>query len=67
MTGLREGRYSFRVRQIAPDGKEGEWSSPLSLQVQYLDRPTLFLLLSVGAIVAGSTIFAITFGFFKNR
>ena len=67
LTGLREGNYYFRVREIDADGTQSAWSEPLAVEVHYLDRSTLILLLSIGAIVAGSTIVAIITGFLKNR
>lgn len=67
ITGLREGSYYFRVREIPEEGTAGEWSAPLLIEVDYMNRARLFLLLGTGAFVASLTIGAIAHGFFKNR
>lgn len=63
LTGLADGIYHFRVREVA----NGEWSEPLVLNVESMNRGTLFLLLGTGAFVAVSTIGSIVYGYSKNR
>jgi len=62
LTGLREGSYHFRVR-----AGEGPWSEPLTLEVVFMNRGTLLLLVGTGALVAVLTIAAVVRGFLANR
>lgn len=63
LTGLADGVYHFRIREASAT----DWSEPLVLNVESMDRGTLFLLLGTGAFVAISTIAAILRGFLKSR
>ncbi|MBB5353176.1 hypothetical protein HNR46_003430 [Haloferula luteola] len=67
ITGLREGSYHFRVREITADGKPTNWSEPLMMEVHYLSRGQLFLLLGTGAFVTTLTLGAIVHGFLRHR
>lgn len=61
VSGLREGTYFFRIRE-----ESGEWSPPLSVQVEFVSRRTMFTLLSLGGIVVVATIGAIFAGSFST-
>lgn len=63
LTGLADGVYHFRVREVPSGG----WSEPLVVNVESMNRGTLFLLLGTGAFVAVSTIGSILYGYHKNR
>jgi len=63
LTGLPEGIHYFRVGTAGT----GEWSPPLSIEVKFIDRSTLFLLLGVGGLVACMTIGAIISGHFRIK
>ena len=63
LTGLADGVYHFRVREVSSGG----WSEPLVVNVESMNRGTLFLLLGTGAFVAVSTIGSILYGYHKNR
>ncbi|BCX50011.1 conserved hypothetical protein [Haloferula helveola] len=67
LTGLREGEYHFRVRAVDSQGEASPWSEPLVLNVKFMDRGQLTLLLVTGALVATMTVVAIISGFLKNR
>jgi hypothetical protein len=67
VTGLDEGDYRFRVRALDPDGTAGDWSEPVVLRVEFMERRTLFLLLGTGALVVTLTIGAIVRGFLETR
>lgn len=63
ISGLPEGKHYFRIRPVADDGTFGAWSETLAVDVVFVSRRTvlvlmltgmLVLILTVGAIVAGS-------------
>ena len=62
VTGLPEGRFYYRVRQISGDGAAGSWSDTLTLKVKYPDRRTVAILLSLGLIVFIGTSVAVIAG-----
>lgn len=61
--GLPEGTHYFRIRSA----EGGEWSDPLAIEVVFLERSRLALLLAMGGIVVAMTIGAIVIGFFRTR
>jgi hypothetical protein len=66
-TGLSEGLHRFRVRGLDTDGEPGPWSETLAIQVSYMDRGKVRLLLVLGAVVVVSTIVTILFGHFSQQ
>jgi hypothetical protein len=66
-TGLAGGTHRFRVRALDASGKPGDWSGPLVVNVEYMRRERLVLLLALGSGVALATIAAILHGHFTHR
>lgn len=66
-TGLAEGVHRFRVRAIDANGNPGPWSEPLAVEVAYMDRGRVKLLLVLGAVVVVSTIGTILHGHLTHR
>ncbi len=62
LTGLPEGVHHFRVRAVGPAGTTGPWSEALAVDVTFMARGKLFLLLGLGGVVVLMTIGAILFG-----
>ena len=62
VTGLREGTFSFRIRDVNAPG----WSEPVEVEVRYVSRGKLFSLMILGGIVVAATIFAIVSGAFRS-
>jgi len=63
LTGLPEGIHYFRLRLADSE----RWSEPLAVEVRFVSRERLFLLLGAGAVVVAMTVGAILVGFFKTR
>lgn len=66
-SGLIEGTHRFRVRALDAEGAAGPWSEPLTVEVRYMDRGRVRLLLVLGAIVVLMTIGAIVHGHLTHR
>lgn len=58
LTGFREGDYFFRVREVGG----GSWSKPFPVEVKFISRTKLYILLTVGFLVCFLTIGAILVG-----
>ena len=67
VTGLREGRHYFRIRTLDTAGEASPWSTPLAVEVKFMERGRLFLLLGLGSLVVVLTIGAIIAGFIHHR
>lgn len=67
LTGLPEGTHHYRVRAVHPDGRVGPWSNPVHVEVTFMDRGRLFLLLGLGGIVVLATAGAIIGGYLNHR
>ncbi len=67
LTGLPEGTHHYRVRAVHPEGAAGSWSDPLHVEVTFMDRGRLFLLLGLGGIVVLATAGAIIGGYLNHR
>lgn len=63
LTGLSEGVHFFRVGE----GREGSWSTPVEVEVSYVGRGTLLLLLGLGFLVVVLTVVAILRGHQRER
>lgn len=66
-TGLAEGLHGFRVRALDATGEPSAWSETLAVEVIYMDRGKVRLLLILGAVVVLSTIAVILHGHFTHR
>jgi hypothetical protein len=62
VTGLAEGDYFYRVREILGPGSAGEWSAPLTVRVVYPGRGFVSLLMGLGLVVFIATVAAIAIG-----
>lgn len=58
ITGLREGHYSFRIRE----SDAGAWSEPVQIEVKFVSPQQLYSLLILGGIVVIATIGTIARG-----
>ena len=67
LTGLPEGAHHFRLRVVHTDGTVGPWSDPVHVEVTFMDRGQLFLLLGLGGIVVLATAGAIVGGYLNHR
>lgn len=66
VSGLEEGDYHFRVRAVEEGGALGEWSQPIHVQVRYMARTKVFVMLSLGAMVFVATITALFAGHLRS-
>lgn len=66
VSGLAEGIYHFRVRAVEAGGPGGGWSEPVSLEVEYMAKPKVVLLLAAGAVVFVATLAALLIGHFRS-
>lgn len=62
VTGLPEGDYFYRVREMSASGVASEWSSPLTVRVDYPGRGGVTLLMGLGLVVFLATLTAIAMG-----
>lgn len=67
VTGLAEGEHYFRVRAVNANGVASAWSEPVQVEVTFMDRSRLFLLLSLGGLVVAMTICTIIAGYVSHR
>lgn len=68
ITGLPEGLHYFRVREVGAErGDAPPWSEPLTVEVVFMDRGTLFLFLAIGGVVVVLTVGAIIAGHFSSK
>lgn len=63
ITGLPEGVHYFRIGFADAEA----WSDPLAVEVRFLPRGRLYLLLGLGAIVVAMTVGAIVRGSADTR
>lgn len=63
LSGLAEGEYHFRVRAADPPG---EWSEPVAVEIKYIERWQVILLLCVGVTVFVATIATLLAGHFRK-
>lgn len=61
LTGLAEGDYYFRIRAV-DEGGEQPWSNVVHVDVEYMDRNQLWVLLVTGFTVVALTAGAILIG-----
>jgi len=62
LTGLAEGSYYYRVKV-----EGGDWSEPLRVEVEFIERGRLFLLLGIGFTVVAVTVAGIVTGSLRSR
>lgn len=68
ISGLAEGDHRFRVRRAATgELPAGDWSSPLQVKNDFVERSKVVRLLWLGSIVVLATAIAIIHGFFSSR
>lgn len=63
LSGLAEGEYHFRVRVAEP---QGDWSKPVAIEIKYIERWQVLLLLSVGVTVFVATIATLLAGHLRK-
>jgi len=56
LSGLAEGAYFFRVRALDAEARPGEWSEVLALEVDYVERWQVNLLMLVGLLCLAATV-----------
>ena len=66
LTGLAEGDYYFRIRDVG-SGDPNLWSNVVHVQVAFMERSKVVLLLVTGAVVVLFTASAILFGQKRTR
>jgi hypothetical protein len=66
VTGLAEGNYFYRVREVTGEGTAGEWTEPLTVRVVYPGRRAVTLLLVLGSCVLMATLAAVGFGHLRT-
>lgn len=68
VSGLGEGIHHFRVHTVEPGDGEGksEWSAPVAVEVTYMEKPKVLLLLASGAAVFFATLAALIIGHFRS-
>jgi hypothetical protein len=66
-SGLAEGIHRFRVRGLDALGNPGPWSEALVVEVAYMDRGKVRLLLVLGATVVIATVVVIVHGHLSHR
>lgn len=62
LSGLAEGAYFFRIRTVDAELGSGAWSEVLAVDVDYVDRWKVTLLMLVGLICLVATIYIIVSG-----
>lgn len=62
LTGFEEGSYYFRVRDAG-----GEWSDVVRVDIEFMDRQQVVLLMVVGGLVFLATVGALLAGHFRQR
>lgn len=67
ITGLAEGTYYFRVREMGGGGGSGAWSMPLEVRVEFFSTPLVVTMLFVGFAVVAVTVGAILHGHFRRE
>lgn len=63
LSGFAEGEYHFRVRAIDPTA---EWSEPVTVQIEYLSKRYVVMLLGVGVVVFLTTVGTLLTGHFRK-
>ncbi len=66
-SGLAAGIHQFRVRAIDSSGAVGPWSGDLAVNVTYMEKRRLRMLLILGGLVVLATIGAIVHGHFSHH
>jgi hypothetical protein len=61
VSGLRDGRFHFRVRYQTPSGWSG-WSEPVAFRVEHPPLSTALALFALGAVVFGATAWVVVRG-----
>lgn len=64
LTGLPEGTFYFRVR---PKDSPDAWSETRQVEVKFIDRQSLFLLVSAGFLTVSAIFLAIFLGWKNER
>lgn len=67
LSGLAEGAYFFRVRALDTEARPGEWSEVLALEVKYVARWQVYLLMLIGLLCLTATVFIIIRGSFRTE
>jgi hypothetical protein len=69
VSGLLEGAHRYRVRVVtdADADAEPEWSNPLTVVVEYPTPRTVIILMTLGLLVAISTLVAVGIGSRANH
>ncbi len=62
LTGFQEGSYFFRVRS-----EEGLWSEVVEVNVKFIGRGYVILLMSLGGFVFVATVGTLLFGHFTQK
>lgn len=66
LTGLAEGAYFFRIREVDSKGLSGPWSEPFEVQVAFMERGKVVWLLVSGGIIVLVTAGAVFLGHFRR-
>ncbi len=67
LTGFPEGRFHFRVRAFDAEGAPGSWSSPVAVEIAYMPRGRVILLLAAGVAVFLATVTTLFVCHFKSK
>jgi hypothetical protein len=67
ISGLAEGAYFFRVRPLDAEARPGEWSPVLALEVDYVERWQVYLLMLIGLLCLAATITIIVLGSLRSK
>jgi len=67
ISGLAEGSYFFRVRTVVSEIEHGQWSDPVGIQVEYVDRWKVYALMCVGLFCLMATVYMIVCGTLRER
>ena len=62
ISGLANGKYYFRIREIAPNGKTSVWSAPVEVVVKHHSLSLAFTLFGIGGLVFILTVFVVLRG-----
>jgi hypothetical protein len=62
ISGLANGKYYFRIREIAPNGKMSAWSAPVEVVVEHHSLSLAFTLFGIGGLVFILTVFVVLRG-----
>ena len=62
ISGLSDGTYYYRIREIRPDGLSSMWSPPVEVIVEHHSLNLAFTLFGIGAVVFVMTVFVVVRG-----